>query len=54
MSLFPGDYLRENEMMENNIEIAAWSCEEFGGGFHQFCGEEGCQATFEMSHYLVH
>lgn len=55
MSLFRGDYLRENEMMENNTEICSTVCEEFQEGvYSQFCGEEECQAILEMSHYLSH
>lgn len=49
--LLPGDYLWENKMMGNCIEIA----EEFvEGGQSYFFGEEGSRAIFEMSHVLIH
>lgn len=34
MSLFHGDYFRENKMMENNTEIAAQCVKNFKTGFN--------------------
>lgn len=53
MSPFHGDYLRENEMIENNMETAAWSQEELGGGFVSSVGRRDAR-PLAVAHYVVH
>lgn len=53
MSPFHGDYLRENEMIENNMETAAWSQEELGGGFVSSVGRRDAK-PLAVAHYVVH